>query len=92
MRMQADNLQDFRTNLDNIDRALVYLLAERFFVTHKVGLYKKSNGLPAVDAKREQAILADVRSRAENSGLDPEFAERLFRLIMDEVVKDHKLL
>lgn len=86
------DLEDLRISLDNIDNAMVYLLAERFRVTRKVGLYKKQNGLPSVDKSREKAQFERIKIRAEQAGLDPEFAARMLRLIIDEVVTHHKKL
>lgn len=86
------NLQDLRSSLDNIDNAMVYLLAERFRVTHKVGLYKKANGLPPVDESREAAQFARIEGLAEQAGLDPQFAAKMLRLIIDDVVAHHKEL
>jgi chorismate mutase len=86
------DLKDLRDSLDNIDNALIYLLAERFRVTHKVGLYKKQHGLPPVDEAREAAQFTRISKRAEQAGLDPGFAAKMLRVIIDEVVKHHKAL
>ena len=86
------DLQDLRASLDNIDNALVFLLAERFRVTHKVGLYKKANGLPPVDKNREAAQFARIEALAKQADLDPKFAAKMLRLIIDEVVEHHKEL
>ena len=47
--MANDPLQQFRQSIDNIDAALVYMLAERFKVTQAVGRYKAENALPPAD-------------------------------------------
>lgn len=39
--MADQTLDEFRESIDNIDAALVFLLAERFKVTQKVGYYKR---------------------------------------------------
>ena len=46
-------LDGFRSSIDNIDAALVHLLAERFKVTKAVGRYKAAAGLPPADPARE---------------------------------------
>jgi chorismate mutase len=84
------DLEDLRKSLDNIDNALLYLLAERFRVTHKVGLYKKQHGLPPVDEAREAAQFARIDALAQQTGLDPAFAAKMLRLIIDQVVAEHK--
>ena len=88
--MNKDELQDLRASLDNIDNALVYLLAERFRITGKVGVYKKAHGLPPVDPSREASQLARIQQLATQAGLDPDFAGRMLRVIIDEVVQHHR--
>lgn len=88
----APQLQDLRISLDNIDNALVYLLAERFRVTHKVGIFKRDHGLPAKDEAREAAQFARIESMAGAAGLDPEIARAVLRLIIDHVYKEHDTL
>jgi chorismate mutase len=88
--MEQLNLDDLRKSLDNIDGALILLLAERFKITQKVALYKKDNNLPASDKTREQSHLENIKELANSCGLDPVFAEKLLQLIIDEVVANHK--
>lgn len=85
-------LIDLRESLDNIDNALVYLLAERFRVTHKVGVYKRDNNIPPIDTVREEAQFKRIEKIANEAGLNPKFAHKLLRLIIDEVVENHKML
>ncbi len=85
----TDSLEESRSSLDNIDSALVYLLAERFRITQKVGIYKRDNGLPPVDSSRESLQFEKITELAKKSGLSPEFAEKFLRTIIDEVVAEH---
>jgi chorismate mutase len=82
-------LADFRQSIDNIDAALVFLLAERFAITKKVGLYKAEAGLPAADPDREEIQIGRLRQLAESAHLDPEFSEKFLRFIIDEVIRHH---
>ncbi len=86
------DLQELRESLDNIDAALVYLLAERFKLTQDVGLYKKAHQLPPVDKQREAVQFARITELAEEAGLDPEYARKVLRITIDEVVKNHKMI
>lgn len=83
-------LQRFRSSIDNIDAALVHLLAERFKITQAVGEYKAAAGLPASDPAREDAQIARLRSLAEAAGLDPVFSEKFLRFIVAEVIQHHE--
>lgn len=90
--MTDDVLAGYRASIDNIDAALVHLLAERFKVTQAVGRYKAQAGLPAADPEREAAQIARLRRLAEESGLDPGFTEKFLRFIVDEVIRHHRQL
>jgi chorismate mutase len=82
-------LAEFRSSIDNIDAALVHMLAERFKITQKVGAHKAKSGLPPADPGREAAQIARLRTLAEASKLDPEFTEKFLRFIIEEVIRHH---
>lgn len=85
-----DTLAAYRESIDNIDAALVYMLAERFKVTQKVGAYKAKKGLPAADPNREAEQIARLRRLAQEANLDPEFSEKFLRFIINEVIRHHE--
>lgn len=85
-----EQLQRYRASIDNIDAALVHLLAERFKITQAVGEYKAAAGLPPADPSREDAQIARLRALAEESGLDPAFTEQFLRFIVAEVIHHHQ--
>ncbi len=90
--MADDVLTGYRKSIDNIDAALVHLLAERFKVTQAVGRHKASAGLPPADAGREERQIARLRSLAQEAELDPEFSEKFLRFIIDEVIRHHRTM
>jgi chorismate mutase len=85
-----DRLAEYRRSIDNIDAALVFLLAERFKVTKKVGIYKAGAGLPPADPGREDEQIARLRRLAADAELDPAFSEKFLRFIIDEVIRHHQ--
>lgn len=91
--MPADaetRLHSLRDSIDNIDAALVHLLAERFKCTQRVGHLKATAGLPAADPGREREQIARLRGLAEESHLDPAFAEAFLAFIVAEVIHHHE--
>lgn len=85
-------LRRYRQSIDNIDAALVFLLAERFKITQAVGRYKAETGLPPADPGREDEQIARLRALARDADLDPEFSEKFLRFIIDEVIRHHERL
>jgi chorismate mutase len=83
-------LADYRESIDNIDAALVFMLAERFKITKAVGAYKAQSGLPPADPTREKAQIERLRSLARSANLDPDFSEKFLRFIIDEVIRHHE--
>lgn len=88
--MPEDQLSRYRASIDNIDAALVHMLAERFKITQAVGEHKAAAGLPASDPGREQAQIARLRALATEAGLDPAFTEKFLRFIVAEVINHHQ--
>ena len=82
-------LSHFRQSIDNIDAALVAMLAERFRVTQAVGELKAELDLPPADPAREAAQVARLRNLAADAKLDPDFTEKFLRFIIDEVIRHH---
>ncbi|HEU4808007.1 MAG TPA: chorismate mutase [Homoserinimonas sp.] len=83
-------LLSLRQSIDNVDAALIHVLAERFKFTQRVGRVKAAAGLPASDPERERVQIARLRALAVESHLDPEFAEKFLNFIIAEVIHHHQ--
>ena len=83
-------LAAYRKSIDNIDAALIHILAERFRITQAVGEYKARAQLPPADPAREATQIQRLRTLAEESHLDPEFSEKFIRFVIDEVIRHHE--
>ncbi len=89
--MSDDNiLAGFRNSIDNIDAALVFMLAERFKITQAVGEHKAKSALPPADPAREERQIERLRQLARDAKLDPDFTEKFLRFIIDEVIRHHQ--
>ena len=86
----AASLDRLRASIDNLDAALVHLLAERFRCTQEVGELKARAGMPPADPDRERFQIQRLRALADSSGLDPRFAEKFLNLVIDEVIRNHE--
>lgn len=82
-------LLEIRKSIDNLDAALIHVLAERFRCTKSVGRLKAQHDLPPADPGREKRQVERLRALAENADLDPDFAEKLLNFVITEVIQHH---
>lgn len=85
-----ESLEDLRKSIDNIDNAIVAMLAERFKVTNRVGQLKASRNLPAKDPDREAMQHARIQELSQVYGLDPGLASSILNQVMAKVVLNHE--
>ncbi|MFB7654736.1 MULTISPECIES: chorismate mutase [unclassified Streptomyces] len=85
-----EELARLRASIDNIDAAVVHMLAERFKCTQQVGHLKARHQLPPGDPAREAKQIARLRALAESAKLDPAFAEKFLNFIIAEVIHHHE--
>jgi chorismate mutase len=83
-------LAGYRASIDNIDAALIHMLAERFRCTKAVGVLKAEHGLPPADPAREQQQITRLRQLAHDAHLDPDFAEKFLNFVVREVIRHHE--
>ncbi|MCG7504328.1 chorismate mutase [Mesorhizobium retamae] len=90
MEAARTQLAGYRASIDNIDAALVHMLAERFRCTKAVGVLKATHGLPPADPKRETEQIERLRRLAKEAQLDPDFAEKFLNFVIREVIRHHE--
>jgi len=83
-------LASYRQSIDNIDAALVHMLAERFRCTKEVGVLKAKYNLPPADPAREEYQIERLRQLAKTANLDPDFAEKFLNFVIKEVIRHHE--
>lgn len=82
-RRGALDLEEIRQRIDDVDRRLVALLAERSRLVGEVVHYKRANHMGVVDRSREDRMLARIAEVAKDEGLDPRVAQQVLRTIID---------
>ena len=90
MTTATKQLESFRGSIDNLDAALIHIMAERFRVTKAVGELKAAHDFPPSDPEREKKQVRRLRELAASSNLDPDFAEKLLNFIISEVIRHHE--
>lgn len=83
-------LKDLRTSIDNIDAAIIYMLAERFRCTEEVSHLKSLHNLPPADPTREAEQIARLRRLAEDAHFNPDFTEKYLSFIIPHVIRHHE--
>ena len=88
----SEQLAAIRLSIDNMDAAIVHMLAERFKFTQQVGALKAEHAMPPADPVREGEQIDRLRRLAHDAHLDPEFAEKFLTFIVTEVVRHHEAI
>ncbi|MDD6460898.1 MAG: chorismate mutase [Bifidobacteriaceae bacterium] len=83
-------IEALRATIDNIDAAVVHLLAERFKATSQVGVLKAQAGFAPADLEREEQQLERLRRIAQDAGLDTQIAEMYKQFVVEEAKKRHR--
>lgn len=87
--MESKLLQ-WRNALDEIDKQVIDLLAQRFKITHEVGVYKAEQGLHERDEKRENEMIDRIHAIAKAAGLEPTVAENYLKTIWTHSLEKHR--
>lgn len=81
------DLNDYRKQIDDIDRQLLALFGQRMEVATAIAAYKKEHGLPVLDGKREREKLLDVAAKTPDDLKD--YAVSLYSLLF-ELSRSHQ--
>jgi len=76
------SLEDLRKHLDDIDRQLIELIADRQRTSGEIARVKRSTGYPTRDYGREREVILGARAAAEAHGVSPRIAEDLMRMLI----------
>ena len=79
----APELEALRISIDDLDRRILELVAERVRVVLAVGEFKRKNNLAVYDPERERKML-DRLSSVPPEPLDADTVRRIFERLIDE--------
>jgi chorismate mutase / prephenate dehydrogenase len=82
MSSDETTLEELRGRLNDIDRRLLGIVAERKAVSAEVARVKRATGRPTRDYEREREVILGVRTAAAELGVAPALAEDLLRLLI----------
>ncbi|RBP97691.1 chorismate mutase [Bifidobacterium aemilianum] len=86
----VEEVGQLRASVDNIDGAILALLAERFKCTRQIGVLKAQAGFAPEDPQREQVQAVRFRAIALAAGLDPQLAEDYRRFAAEAAKRRHQ--
>lgn len=81
--MSAPDLSSLRDRIDDVDRRIIALLADRLKIVEGVVEAKLATAAPFRDREREESLITRLRGFAVDAGVDPHQVERMYRVIMD---------
>ena len=82
----CSTLGEVRASIDEVDRRIVELLAERGAYALQAARFKRGAGT-VKDPVREDQVIANVRTLAARRGVDPELVETLYRDLIAGLVR-----
>jgi isochorismate pyruvate lyase len=83
---QCKNMDEIRTAIDHLDHQLVSLLSQRAEYVHAAARFK-TNAADVRASDRVKTMLAKRRTWAQDTNIDPEFIEELFRKVVNYFIQ-----
>lgn len=80
----TSDLSHLRARIDELDRELIRILAERLAVCHEVARVKETSDTAIIQPDRVRDVVAVRRQWAIEAGIDPDFAEQIMRVLLSE--------
>jgi chorismate mutase-like protein len=78
------DLSSLREKIDQVDRDFVRVVAERLALCEQVAAVKQVSGTAVIQPARVRDVVTSRRQLAIDAGVDPDFAEQLFRVLLAE--------
>ncbi|MBQ8676493.1 MAG: bifunctional 3-deoxy-7-phosphoheptulonate synthase/chorismate mutase type II [Bacteroidaceae bacterium] len=85
--VSTENIVALRKQIDEIDDALIDLLAKRMRVSREIGQYKKEHGMTIVQTSRYSEILDKRGAQGSLMGIGADCIKQIFESIHEESVR-----
>lgn len=76
-----------RTLISDLDFQLIEILAQRMKISEKIGNLKKEKNITTFQPERWRVVTEYINQKADESGMSPEFIEKIFKLIHEESIE-----
>jgi len=77
------DLEELRSEIRDIDREIVELVARRTYVAETIAQVKAEEGLPTTDERQEQAVIERAGENADRFDVDRTLVRAIFRLLIE---------
>jgi chorismate mutase len=78
-----ENIDQLRKRIDEVDEQILHALSKRIELCRLIGLLKKKQRIPIKDTPRENDVHTHIKKKASALGLDPAYAETIYRQIVN---------
>jgi chorismate mutase len=85
--MSTTGLEPLRARIDDLDRQITALLADRLQVCAEVATYKRQHAIPMMQPDRVEAVKDRCAALGASKGLRAEFVRELYGRIIDEACR-----
>ncbi|MEA1932389.1 chorismate mutase [Halohasta litorea] len=80
---EEKSLDELRTEIEDIDRELVELIARRTYVADTIAEVKAEQDLPTTDEGQEEKVMERAGANADKFDVDSNLVKAVFRLLIE---------
>ena len=80
---EEKSLDELRTEIEDIDRELVELIARRTYVADSIADVKEELDLPTTDESQEDKVMERAGENADKFDVDSNLVKAVFRLLIE---------
>ena len=84
------DLESMREDIDGLNAEIISAIVRRLEITRRVAGYKKRNGIPVVDAGREESVVSLFEEEFARRGMKAKTGRIVARALIDAAVVEEK--